>query len=137
MSPTARSLSHLRKCGYVADVAERFIAHAGIRRDFLGFVDIIAVSRREPGVLAVQATTLDHVGHRLAKARSRPELKVWLRAGAAFEVWGWFQRAGRWEVKRVAVQPEDLAAVPVQAPARRRRAPRQRELFADIEEMGP
>jgi hypothetical protein len=129
VSPTARTLVHLRKCGYVCDVVERFIAHAGIRRDFLGFVDIIAVSRRELGVLAVQATSLSHVSARLAKARSRPELKVWLKAGAAFEVWGWSQRAGRWEVKRVAVRPEDLEAVVVQAPARRRKAPRQRELF--------
>jgi hypothetical protein len=130
LTPTARSLLHLRKCGYVADVVERFIAHAGIRKDFLGCIDIIAVSRREPGVLAIQATSLSHVGARLAKARSRPELKVWLKS-ASFEVWGWALRGGRWEVKRVAVQVEDLEPVVLQAPRRRRRVAHQPGLFGD------
>jgi hypothetical protein len=128
MSPTARTLLHLRKCGYVADVVERWIAQAGIRKDFLGFADIIAVSRHEPDILAVQATTIANLGARLAKARSKAEFRVWLAAGARFECWGWALRAGRWQVKRVAVQAEALAGVVVQAVPRRRRA-KQREFF--------
>ena len=128
MSPTARTLVHLRKCGYVGDVVERWIAAAGVRRDFMGFADVIAVSRREPDILAIQATTLANVSARLAKARSCPELKVWLKS-ARFEVWGWAKRASRWEVRRVAVRAEDLGPVVVQAPGRRRRANRQRLLF--------
>lgn len=70
-----------------------------------------------------------YVGDRLAKARARPELAAWLRAGGRFEVWGWYQRGKVWRVKIVAVRGQDLAAVPVLAPKRRGRRLRQRELF--------
>jgi hypothetical protein len=129
VSPTARTLVYLRKCGYVADVVERFIAAAGVRKDFLGCIDIVAVSRREPGVLAIQATTLANVSARLTKARSRPELKAWLKAGATFEVWGWALRAGRWQVKRVAVRADDMEPVVLQALRRRRKRAKQPMLF--------
>jgi hypothetical protein len=65
----------------------------------------------------------------LAKARSKAELRVWLNAGARFEVWGWAQRAGRWQVKRVAVRAKDLAGVIVETPPRRPRAAKQPTLF--------
>jgi hypothetical protein len=100
-----------------------------ISRDFLGCIDIIVVSHRELGVLAIQATSLPNLSARLAKARSKAELKVWLRAGGRFEVWGWTQRAGRWHVQRVAVQAEALVGVAVQAMPRRWRAAKQGELF--------
>jgi hypothetical protein len=130
MSPTARSLMHLRKSGYVADVVERWIAQAGVRKDFLGFADILAFSPHEPGVLAVQATSLSNISSRLAKARSKPELKAWLAAeGRTFEVWGWVLRAGRWQVKRLAVRGEDLQNVVLEAPPRGRKAAKQLELF--------
>jgi hypothetical protein len=67
---------------------------------------------------------------RLAKARSKPELKAWLNAGARFEVWGWALRAGRWHVKRVALRAVDLASVVTQTvPRRRQQKAEQRELF--------
>jgi hypothetical protein len=128
MSPTSLTLRFLRNSGYSADVCERWIAQARIRKDLFGCIDIIAVHRCEPGVLAMQATSLPNLGARLAKARSKAELKVWLRAGGRFEVWGWSQRAGRWHVQRVAVQAEALVGVAVQAVSRRWRA-KQREFF--------
>jgi hypothetical protein len=100
-----------------------------ISRDFLGCIDIIVVSHREPGVLAIQATSLPNLSARLAKARSKPELRIWLKAGGRFEVWGWILRTGHWQVKRVALQAEDLASVVVQAVPWRRRAAKQPELF--------
>lgn len=130
MSPTALSLNLLRRSGYVADVVERFIAAGNIRKDFLGCIDIIAVSgRREPRVLAVQATSLANVAARVNKAKGKAELKTWLASGSAFQVWGWFLRAGRWQVKVVEVKGEDLAEVTIQAPRRRSRRPVQPELF--------
>jgi hypothetical protein len=59
-----------------------------------------------------------------------PELRVWLRAGAAFWVQSWYRRGGRWEVKAVVVPAEDLAAVVTQAPHRRGRKPIPKDLFA-------
>jgi hypothetical protein len=82
---------------------------------------VVAAHPRDCVILGVQATTAAHIAHRLAKARALPGLAAWLRAGGQFQVWGWCQRGGKWQVKIVAVQPEDLAAVVLQAPRRRRK----------------
>jgi len=130
-SPTRLSLERLRSLGYVAGVVERFIPRANLKKDFLGCIDLVACHPIRPGVLAIQATSLGHVGDRLKKAKGRPELRTWLACGAAFQVWGWFNRAGRWDLKIVAVTGADLNAVIVTAPARRGRRPVQPGLFDD------
>jgi len=105
----ARTLNALRQSRYLPVVVERWIPGANVRADFLGFADVLAIRRGERGVLAIQATTRGHVADRLAQARRRPELAVWLAAGCRFEVWGWHRRAKRWQVYRVSLQLEDLA----------------------------
>lgn len=137
-SPTARTLAMLRRSGYAADVVERWIPMAqaagddrpGIKRDFLGFADVLGVRRGVTGVLAVQATTKAHIPDRLRRVKSRAELRTWLAAGNAFEVWGWHRLAGRWHVHRVAVAAEELRDVLIEGRRKRSRRPRQRELFA-------
>jgi hypothetical protein len=129
MTPMSLTLNHLRRHGFVADVVERWLPHTNRRRDLFGFIDLVAVDRREPGIVGIQATTLPNVAARLGKARSRPELSAWLKAGGRFEIWGWVRRLGGWEVKIIVVRAEDLEAVPVLVPARRRRKPKQKELF--------
>jgi hypothetical protein len=124
MTPTARSLAYLRRRGYLADVAERWIPGANIRRDLFGCIDIAAIGRDLAGVLGVQATTIGNMSSRLAKARALPALRTWLAAGNRFEVWGWAKRGRRWAVKIVAVQAGDLAAVVIEAPPPRRRGGR-------------
>lgn len=119
-SPTRLTLNLLRRSGYVVDVVERWLPRVNRRRDLFGFGDVLAIDRREPGLLLVQCTSIGHVGDRLAKARNRPELAVWLRAGGRFEVWGWVKRGGRWRVKIVKVDAQSLEPVPLPAPARRR-----------------
>jgi hypothetical protein len=101
------------------------------RRDLFGFADVLAVHPRDGLFLLVQVTTAMHLAGRLAKARRRPELAAWLRAGGRFEVHGWEQRAGRWELRCVEVRGEDLADVVLSAPRRRRprKGERQRGLF--------
>src|SRR5205823_47683 len=110
------------------DVCERWLPRIERKRDLFGIADVIAVRPRGRTTLLVQATTLAHVGDRLKYSKGRPELETLLAVGIAVEVWGWCQRGGRWQVKRVAVRPEDLAAVTVQALPRPRRT-RQGELF--------
>src|SRR5690606_37554474 len=50
-SPTARTLAWLREQGWDADVVERWVPGAKVRRDFLGFADILAI--RGEATLAV------------------------------------------------------------------------------------
>ncbi len=129
-SPTSRSLDFLRQAGYLADVTERWIAQAGVRRDLFGCIDLVAIHPRETGVLGVQATSLSNVSTRIAKAKGIPALRVWLTAGCRFEVWGWAKRGKRWRVKRIELRGEDLAEqVICSLPRRPGRGHRQGELF--------
>ncbi len=96
MSPTALSLKHLRESGYTAEVVERWIPFAKIRKDFLGIIDILAIKQSEPGVLGVQTTTKDHAANRMAKARASETLQIWLQCGNQVRSVGLFQeRAAR------------------------------------------
>jgi hypothetical protein len=131
MTPTARTLTALRRLGFVADVCERWLPVVKRKRDLFGVADVAAVHPRDKVLLLVQCTSAAHVPDRLRRVQARPETRRLLAAGVAVEVWGWALRAGRWRVRRVAVRTEDLAAVVVQAfaPARRRKGERQRGLF--------
>src|SRR5438445_13003296 len=107
MSPTARSLAFLRRLGFTAAVVERWLPHVGVRSDLFGFADVLAVHARDRLFLLAQVTTAANTAARLAKARARPELLAWLKAGGVFEVHGWSKRGNRWAVRRVAVVLED------------------------------
>jgi hypothetical protein len=131
LSPTARSLDHLRKLGFVADVCERWLAHINRKRDLFGVADLVAIHPRDKLVMLIQATTAAHVPDRLRRIQARPELPALLRAGLGIEVWGWHQVGDRWRVRRVQVQAEDLQGVPL-TPPRRTRQPKQKNLFDNI-----
>ena len=131
MTPTARTLVLLRRRGYMADVAERWIPRANIRRDLFGRIDVAAVHPQEPGVLGVQATTAPHVSARVKKATALPALRAWLDAGNRFQVWGWRKTGQRWKVRIVSVQAGDMATAVLEAPRRSPggRRPQQTSLF--------
>jgi hypothetical protein len=128
-SPTARTLERLRRLGYTCGVVERRLPIAGehVTQDFLGCIDVIAVtSRREPRVLGVQATSLSNLAARVAKARGKPGLAAWLGSGAAFQAWGWYRAArGRWELKIIEVKAGEVEPVVVLPRRRRPRRPVQ------------
>jgi hypothetical protein len=131
LTPTARTLAHLRRLGFLAARVEVYLPAVRRHRDLFGVADVLAVHPRDRQLLLVQATSAPHVPDRLRRVRARPELPGLLRAGVGVEVWGWARRRGRWHVRRVALRAEDLAGVEV-APLPRRRArkgERQRELF--------
>ena len=94
MTPTARSLDLLREMGYTAEVVERWVPGAKIRRDLFGFADVLGCHAKF-GVLAIQCTTGDHAAARTSKAMDEARLLTWLKAGAKFEVWGWALRGAR------------------------------------------
>jgi hypothetical protein len=131
MTPMARTLKLLRQQGFVADVVERWIPHAGIKRDLFGCLDVVAVHPALPGVLGVQTTTRGNAAARLHKIRQQGEIAVWLRAGNRVEVWGWERRGHRWCAHRFEVKAGDIVVLitPRRRPRRQRRGERQRSLF--------
>jgi hypothetical protein len=112
-SPTKRTLAHLRKLGFTADVVERRIPGCFTTRDLFGIGDILAVHPGERIVLLIQTTTRDHLADRLRRVREQPALPLLLDAGMQVEVWGWAKRGGRWQAARVAIRPEDLEAITI------------------------
>jgi hypothetical protein len=95
MSPTQRTLKHLRAQGYVAAVVERFNPYVRIRQDLFGCIDILAVGAGCQGVLAVQTTTTANMYARIEKCRANPVFPIWKEAGNRFIVHGWAKRGGR------------------------------------------
>jgi hypothetical protein len=118
----------------LADVVERWVPGANVRRDLWGFGDLIAIRQGLPGALIIQATSASNMAARISKARRQFALAVWLRAGNEFECWGWAQRNGRWHVRRVAIRADDLRPEELQRPRRRRRKPEQTTMF-DLAEL--
>ena len=57
MTPTAFTLRYLRRSGYLAEVVERWIPGANIRKDLFGIIDLVAITVDEP-ILGIQATSL-------------------------------------------------------------------------------
>lgn len=73
---------------------ECFLAHAKVRRDLLGIIDIVAPHLAH--IYGIQATSWDNVSARcnkalsvLGKASGKSVLKSWIEGGGIFQVWGW------------------------------------------------
>jgi hypothetical protein len=131
-SPTKRTLAHLRKLGFTADVVERHIPGCFTTRDLFGIADILAAHPTLRIVLLVQTTTASNFAKRLRRVREQPALPLLLEAGIRVEVWGWAKRNGRWHVRRVAIRPEDLEAVTIaDLPRTHRRRSSRRSLSPD------
>lgn len=102
MSPTARTLAVLRERGYTAEVVERWIPGANIRRDLFGFIDVLGIRNNE--VLGVQTTSDSHVAERIKKISESDNLAAVRKAGIAIHVHGWRKAAnGRWTLREVDV----------------------------------
>lgn len=108
MSPTQRSLAHLRSLGYSACVVEKWVAQIKQRKDAFGFGDILAVKVGEPGALLVQATSGSNVAARIAKIKSIPEAGIWLAAGNRIVVMGFSKKGPRGKRKVWSVREESI-----------------------------
>ena len=110
-SPTQRSLAHLKACGYIAQVVERFNIYAKVRVDLFGFIDIVAVG--EAGIVGVQTTSTANMNARIQKILALPEAKIWIQSGGKVVVHGWALRgkAGKrklWELKEKNITLQDF-----------------------------
>lgn len=101
MSPTERSLAHLRKQGMRVQVVERWIPQARRRVDLFGFIDIVALDGLI-GVLGIQTTTTGNMPHRMEKLRTEANVAMrdWLRGGNRLVIHGWAKRGARGKAKR-------------------------------------
>lgn len=93
MTPTQRSLAHLRSLGYLAEVVERFNWHTKRRHDLWGCVDILAIRSGE--VVGVQTTSGSNVAARIDKIRELGILEALQSAGIRICVHGWAKRKPR------------------------------------------
>lgn len=100
-SPTQRTLAHLRKQGYTADVVERWIPRANVRKDLFGVIDVIAIGNGE--TLGVQCTSYPNVSSRVKKIEACDALPELRRSGWRLLVHGWRKPKTRWEVREVEV----------------------------------
>jgi len=100
-SPTQRSLAVMRERGYLAEVVERWVPGANIRRDLFGFVDVLCIRDRE--VCGVQATSSSNVSARVAKIADHDNVAAVRQAGIRLLVHGWAKRRGRWRLHEVDV----------------------------------
>ena len=98
-SPTQRTLKRMREQGWAAEVVEKWIPGANIRRDLYGFIDIIGISGNE--TLAVQTTSYANISSRVKKITEHENVGIVRDAGWCIQVWGWRKVKNRWQVKIV------------------------------------
>ena len=101
MTPTQRSLAHLRQQGVdLVQVVEKWNPHARIRQDLFGVIDILAI--REGETIGVQATSASNVSSRVRKLEESDALIALRAAGWTVLVHGWRKGSdGRWQLKEV------------------------------------
>ena len=122
MSPTARSLAYCRKMGWTAGVVEQTIPKTFIKRDFLGFADMIVLrpdldlpaDSNVTGIVAVQVTSGSegesggHHADRVKKIQAEPRAAVWKSCGGLIEVWSWSKQGARGKRKVWTLREESL-----------------------------
>ena len=93
MTPTARSLKHLRDNGFTAEVVERYNSFTRRRHDLFNFADILGFRGNE--VVLIQTTTRGHLRDRWDKVVDSPTAQAWVVGGNRIEVHGWVKRNRR------------------------------------------
>ncbi len=86
--PTERTLTRLRKDGYLAQVVERYNHWSKRRSDLFGIIDIVAI-HETAGIKGIQATSFTNQAAHISKCLKEPRLVTWLKAGGRFECWAW------------------------------------------------
>lgn len=112
MSPTERSLKHLRAEGWAVHKTEAWNPWARRRVDAFGWGDLLACHPVH-GIALVQTTTTANLSARLKKAKGLGALVSWSVAGGKLIAHGWAKRGPRgerkrWTLKVVSLLLEDL-----------------------------
>jgi hypothetical protein len=98
-SPTQLSLAWLKKEGYLAEVVEKWIPGANIRKDLWGWCDIVAL--RDEETVAVQCTSWDNISSRVRKIAESETICAVRKANWTVWVIGWKKKDNSWVHKLV------------------------------------
>ena len=99
-SPTQRSLKFMRERGFHAEVVERWIPGANIRKDLFGFIDILCLGA-DGSIVGVQSTSDSNVAARITKIADSPLVGCVRKAGIRIVVHGWKKIKGRWQAREI------------------------------------
>jgi hypothetical protein len=99
MTPTQRTLKLLRDDGWLAEVVERWVPGANIRKDLFGWIDIVAL--RDGETLAVQCTSYTNISARVKKIADSETVTQVRKAGWLIWVIGWRKVNNRWTQRTV------------------------------------
>ena len=123
LTPTQRTIRELKKNGVVCGVVERWLSYArrpgqvpgprGVRQDFLGIIDIIALDPGQ-GVIGIQACGSSFAAHwRKLTEENAQASAYWLETpGTILQVWAWRKvkkkRGGKAMVWKPRIEPVTL-----------------------------
>ena len=104
-SPAQLTLKEMRKRGYRAEVTERWIPGANIRKDLYGFVDVLCVGLGD--TIAIQSTSLPNISTRCRKITEdcSEQLRDIRDSGWTVLVHGWKKNddRNRWELTELDI----------------------------------
>ena len=100
VTPTQRSLKHVRDLGWEAQVVEKWQVipkhpAGGVRIDLFGVIDILCLVPNRGGVTGIQTTSGSNSAARRAKIEAEPRMIRWCRAGNSLEIHAWAKRGAR------------------------------------------
>lgn len=89
MSPTQRTLKLMRSRGWVAEVTEKWVPGANIRKDLWTFCDVLCLHPESGEILAVQTTTASNISARIRKIADCELTPIVRKCGIGIHVHGW------------------------------------------------
>ena len=86
----------LEAIGWTVAIVEQTIPHCFIKRDCMGFADLLCCSPSH-GIMLVQVTggtSTSNFHSRVEKVKADPRHAIWLASGGRIQVHSWEKRAG-------------------------------------------
>ena len=98
MTPSARSIAHMKSLGYIVANCDHYNYFTKRRHDLYGCIDLLCIGNGE--TVAVQVTSKSNMSSRIKKIEASEAFPEMLRSGWRVLVQGWSKNSkGRYEVK--------------------------------------
>lgn len=88
-TPTQRTLKLMRDRGWLAEVTEKWIPGANIRKDLWTFCDVLCLHPESGEILAVQTTSASNMSARVKKIVECELTAIVRKCGIGIHVHGW------------------------------------------------